>query len=710
MSVSGVYDPQLAAPIDVSALPPGTSSNTNVYGVPWIIGAKKGFPAFNEFAMQNVVQVSRKVQLSRQSLTDRPSTFQTNQIFAMSVSNSITVEFWNSYDSNYVSSITNGINVVVNDNISMTLTNDNGGPQPLITVFPTPYFMVGATNLTVWPGSAPWYSDPLNGQPESSSFIVPFNTTVVLLTNSVYSFVSGNFIPPSLVSTSFSSMGILTLPQFGLLTSNRLQVFILDGSHVIDYAHFNGPNSSRNLNQEIGDFTINGSGLWHTNRGIYNQVIYSMNPQASASAALALDDSGVWGNSSSGGTIGYEIAYFDAFFHNASHIGSGTDPNTGIIYTATNLDLSAQAPFIPIRIVYEYSSWQVNDPFVHYLASDLEFSDQDSTPPTGINQWNSLGASLPRPLLATLNQRYQPWGKIHIYPNSDANAFNLTYKDPLVWQSDDWNFPSTNNLPLATLGQIHRGTPWQTVYLKASNLLAETINGGYVGTNTWTNWTGDANPMDAAISAPVADWRLASLLANFFNTNDATQLISVNDPNTADWLNVLNGISVQTNSAPSPSYYAAPQLDPFIMSSNSPQATVIANAIAQNRFNQPGQMFGFAGDILASPQLADASPWLNTGSPAQIDYAISDEAYEAIPSQLLPLLRPDSVGAIIQTNGNFSVQFSGSDGLTYVFQASANLVNWKSISTNCPVQGTFIVPLPPFSNLQNQFYRSILLP
>ena len=40
---------------------------TNVYGVPWIIGAKKGFPNFNELAMENAFQLTRKLQVTRAS-------------------------------------------------------------------------------------------------------------------------------------------------------------------------------------------------------------------------------------------------------------------------------------------------------------------------------------------------------------------------------------------------------------------------------------------------------------------------------------------------------------------------------------------------------------------------------------------------------------------------------------------------------------------
>jgi hypothetical protein len=48
----------VADPVDRAALQP----TDMVYGVPVIIGAKKAFPNFNEFAMQTLVQVTRKLQ------------------------------------------------------------------------------------------------------------------------------------------------------------------------------------------------------------------------------------------------------------------------------------------------------------------------------------------------------------------------------------------------------------------------------------------------------------------------------------------------------------------------------------------------------------------------------------------------------------------------------------------------------------------------
>ena len=66
-SVTGLDDPRLAAPLDVSAVLPsgGTNVFVNVYGVPWIIGAKKGRPSFNQLYMVNSAQVTRKLMLSQ---------------------------------------------------------------------------------------------------------------------------------------------------------------------------------------------------------------------------------------------------------------------------------------------------------------------------------------------------------------------------------------------------------------------------------------------------------------------------------------------------------------------------------------------------------------------------------------------------------------------------------------------------------------------
>ena len=699
VGVNGINDPQLALPIDVSALSTGISSNLNVYGVPWIIGAKKGFPNFNEFSMESIVQTTRKLQVIRTvtNLPPQAPQYQTNQMYIFSINNSIGIECLNSYSNNYP----NVVQIVLNDNLSMTLTNTGS------LVVLSNYFISVVTNITQWPGSL-WGYNALYSNP----FIIPLQTNVAFMPASVYSFLYQTFTPVNQSPPWETNINLTDLPHLGLATSNRLQLFMLDGNHVIDYVQFAGPNSLCDLNAELATpDQFDPNGLWQTNLlGVFNQIKLSRGMMIPDS--VPPEDGYQWLPPPVPGitTIPQSQAYFQGLFQ-PNNIGVSFTWNDGTPGAVeTNLSYGTQAPFTPTRTVIQYISWQANDPLVHYVASDLNYTgNEHGNLSTGITNYDRTAFPM-LPDLGNVNDRYQPWGmnsQMAELANVSTNAFDPAFKDPLVWQPDDWNFPSGNGLPLATLGQVHRGTPWQTVYLKASNVLHEN---GSIGTNTWAQWTGDLDPFDAALSAPVNDWRLAGLLVALLNTNDPAQLMSVNDRNTADWLNVLGTITVQTNSASLPFRFVVPQFESYVMLSNSPQALIIASAIAQSKTIQPGQTFNSLGDILATPELTVNSPWLNTSTVGRVDFGISDEAYEAIPAQLLLLLRPDSVGAMIQVNGGWNIQFSGSDGFAYALQTSTNLVNWNVVSTNYPVQGSFSVPIQSVPNLQERFYRSVLLP
>ena len=52
-------------------------------------------------------------------------------------------------------------------------------------------------------------------------------------------------------------------------------------------------------------------------------------------------------------------------------------------------------------------------------------------------------------------------------------------------QSDGWDFP-TNKLPnIGWLGRVHRGSPWQTVYMKSRD-----------DVTNYPAWSGDMNLYD----------------------------------------------------------------------------------------------------------------------------------------------------------------------------------------------------------------------
>jgi hypothetical protein len=359
------------------------------------------------------------------------------------------------------------------------------------------------------------------------------------------------------------------------------------------------------------------------------------------------------------------------------------------------------------KLVYE-----ANDPLVHYLASDLiDYA----------NETNSRVLDNP-PLskLSTISDRFMPWGEtanqlpsVYYFPGSVVgvvtdyrNTYNLAYKDPWVFTPDDWNFPSNETLNASWLGQVHRGTPWQTIYLKSTNILDLVSSAN--GLATWQLWTGDLDATDAMAMAPVQDWHMASYLASLFNTNSYASLFSVNSSPVA-WESLFNGMTAISNDLPDIKVQFVifpPQYTTFIISSNSPQAALMANAVQSEQLTQPGQYFTNVGDVFSIPQLSTASPYLDLDT-VQIQHGLNDEAFEAIPQQLLPLLRVDSIGSVVPANGQTVIQFTGDDNHAYAVQVSPDLMNWTTISTNCPFGGSFSITNTGTASAQ--FYRTVLL-
>jgi hypothetical protein len=723
-NVSGPADPQLSTPYDVTELlnePSGTNSiadangPVNIYGVPWVVGAKQGLPNFNQLSLVSAAQVTRKLELTRTSVNPATATYATNQMYIIGITNSLGISFWNAYSNAYPRPLT----VYAADGLATTLANDfySWTAQPLLVTN-------WATNS--WPGSR-WSGRQPGAIPQTAAFL-SFNWADTFQSPLAYSFNTHTFqANPTWENTE---PPLPPLSEFRLAVTNYLQAFILDGSNVIDYVQLCSPAISGSLTEALADPNF------PSPNNVYYQWSTNSNPTGSATPFGVLNQLWVSGHPSSApaeggqwsaaptpmGTVAptAEAAYFNGFF-------TPTFQYDGQMYK--NLQLEMQAPYTPSRTVFMSVLLQANDPLVHYLASDLNSQtgalaiwNANSLRQNGNwYQSDGLAQPLPTPPTSPMGGRYQPWGQnrlMALQAGVDTNACNLAFRDPLVWGPDYWNFPSNQTWNLNWLGQVHRGTPWQTIYLKSTNILASSGNVGNqsaqnTGTNTWANWTGDLQPdavsgqlLDAIKSAPVMDWQLVSLLAALLNTNDLRSQFSVNNADPSAWAGELDGLVVLTNVLMLP---APPEFDPITISSNSDQAAIVANAIESTRAGSPGRLFRGIGDILAAPELTVQSPFLNLSDNTQQNYGVSDEAYEAIPSQLLPFLRTDSIGQLLLTNGQPQVQFRGNDGHVYTIQVSSDLANWTNDSTNCPVNGIFSVPVPLVGNTSMQFYRSLLL-
>lgn len=705
MTVGGNND-ILDPPIDVTALPPGTNILANVYGVPWIIGAKKGLPNFNSFDVESAFQLVRKLEVMRDTNTSPPTITWTNQMYLMNITNFMGLSCWNSYRTNYPGPV----DILVRCCSSIMLTNDNNLNPPY--AFQTNFAFV--TELPLWPG----WNSPLGQQ--SSSFVVPLNTSVLALTNAQYYYNEPN--PPNTAmflgyigdgASNYLDRGIRELPHFWLMMTNRLQVAIIDYStnvsplnassptvgQIVDYVQLGGMDSHQLLNSSLDENGVNS--FWNTNYtpqgnliGVLNQIIMS---EYGTVNGIVPAGAGVWSTALIPGGPAYDVsppaqqAFFRGFFAADGHYTY----NAQVYY---NTQSAVQAPYTPVVSAVRHTTWAANDPLVHYLSSDLAPRTQTPSQP----DWDSISFFIPP-------TRYQPWGISTMSGGGvDVNPCNLAYKDPMVRSSDNWYFLSGqsfyNNWPfqphvnVTWLGLVHRGTPWQTIYLKSTNILAWTNFVGQTGTKTWVNWTGDTDPADAAAMAPVQDWHLASLLTSMVNTNDFQQLFSVNNPNPNAWQVALNGLTATTNTSPG-------MFMLWTISSNAPQAATIANAIETARASLPSRQFADAGDILAVPQLTEQSPYFNLTTISNA----WDAVYEGIVDQLLPFLRSDSIGSVSTVNGQKFVQFTGYDGHDYLIQTSDNLVDWTNFSTNTPVGGALNIPIAPPADAHTQFYRSVLL-
>jgi hypothetical protein len=340
-----------------------------------------------------------------------------------------------------------------------------------------------------------------------------------------------------------------------------------------------------------------------------------------------------------------------------------------------------QVPFSPTRRVAQQLSWQANDPLVHYTAGDLlNLSKTNNVEKLSLKTTPPL-----LPNLGVLNDRYSPWGGNPVNTGSgNPNEFNPAVKDPAVKRSDDWQFP-TNALPnVGWLGRIHRGTPWQTVYLKASDLnivqftspvnnLTNWLAAYPDPSSRWGDWSGNPNFMDAYFTRPATDRLLFDVFTTAVNDNASRGQLSVNQTNLAAWSAVFGGVVALTNassttelSKPNPAIRYHPLViepagiyNAFDTNTWPPLVRMVAGINSEReRTNttggsvHPGGWFRSAGDILSVPQLTDASPYLSLDTNSlSFQRGVNDAAYEWLPQQIMSLVRVTEPRFVIYAYG-----------------------------------------------------------
>ncbi len=673
-----------------------------VWGVPAVIGVKKGYPGFNKLVQQATVQITRRMQFVRPNGSNFQPVNQTNLMYLLSISNLFGVDAWNPY----ATSFPRDLQIVVSPYMSLLVTNEAG------TSLVNQQFQPPPTDVSL--ASNTWTA--YNPAIAKAGFQIPVFTNIAVLPNFAYSRTLDAFVSNTNVFETNNPP--FWQPHWNLDLKARVCFAIVDTatSRIIDYVNladgrFVSITDLVGSDGQCGDaYVPNGSigSLWCTNRyggdddtaltyGMLNQYDVSLGDPAVVSQVN-------WNFMAFDGLAKDKFKAIDFFrgqFDLFPLYGSPYYPKTNTF----------NAAFAPFRRVYITSLWEPNDPLVHHTVPDL-------TDILNTNLSLDYPAINPSSVLGVVSARYEPWRKSRSTVRFPApGPFDTTVKDPLIRALDYWDFPTSLGQDLAGLGQVHRGTPWQTVYLKAGNPVL----------TNWIRWTGNnilvtnsgqlpnnlvpmgAACYDASFTQPSNDWRLANLLFSWFNPNSPRNRTSPNPTDPSTWRAVMDGITILTNDVSDDELGGTPHFLSVGMSSNSPQAAVIASAIDSFRALQSFQRFVSPGDIFAVPELSTNSPWLNL-SYFQLQQGISDPAYEAIPAQLLPLLRTDSIGAVSQSGGTFHVQFSGEDNGVYAVQVSTDLVTWTSVSTNLPTNGVLEYAETPAPGTPRRYYRSVLLP
>ncbi len=346
----------LENPAERAALRP----EDNVYGIPWIIAARKGVPNFNELSVDILFEISRALELRKPSSYAAPN--ETNQLVLVSAAAALGVEAWNPYHT----ALGRPVTLIARNllDVELQLTNTPSGTGSAHTFRNSQQQTV---DVPAWDGTGPGLI------PDPRSFLVPIATNTTWLTNALFR-ADGSLESSGPAAFDRNHPNTFPIPDISVTVTNSLQFAILDQATggVLDYVHLqttDGANLSKALTDPPGSTGY--SGLWATNRvggdqgnvhalpvGVFNQVFVALGAWGSPG--------NLWRHHGLDQLAGYEaekaVAWFRSFVRGS--------PMSYPPYTR-NTNLVERVPFTPTQRLKISQTWQANDPFVHYTAGEL---------------------------------------------------------------------------------------------------------------------------------------------------------------------------------------------------------------------------------------------------------------------------------------------------------------------------------------------------
>ena len=391
---------------------PSIMMDDNVWGIPWVVGAKGQIPAFNEYCYSSSVEVERLLFFTRRlssplvAITNEPPEY-TNQFYIFSITNLFGAEAWNSYPQTFNRSVT----LVLSNRISVTFTNGYNAATNL---------EFGAYTNAVfasWPG---WQGFENN----NSGFIVPLFTNVVSVSNMYWSETTRQFLPwpPNWAAVTFPwppdfAQTGHPVHQWTLNITNNLMYALIDNAtrQVLDFVNLGEFGSTVDIMSTLAS-TPGPQNMW--------------NPYPANDTSTSPLSEGVLSQIREG--IITEV--LPPLFADSLIGASPCYPNDIEIFSC---------PYNPIAYLVQSCSWSAASPFVHYTVQDL-------VNPKGNQQ--VLQEVVPQNLATVISGGVCSLGKINSgYTDGAVNNFSYNLSNGLFQAG----FVGTPNLPYAMWGSTN---------------------------------------------------------------------------------------------------------------------------------------------------------------------------------------------------------------------------------------------------------------
>jgi hypothetical protein len=540
------------------------------------------------------------------------------QDFSLKVRTKIQIEARNPWSDPRIAPYPRPLLLQVGLKVGMKVTNST-------TQLPYWNWVAGATYTYPargWPGEPPEF-----GSEQTNSFVLsPVFETNVLDWKVTTPIDAGNV-------TNFWSATL----------TNRMLFFIVDRTYdrIVDFVTLNRPHNHFEIGKlmeddlpDVGEPML--AKIWSSVKankmslGVANQLSISQNGNVVGDT--------IWGDYDLGSAPSKQAA-----------------AEKFLTFMRDKLPGTNQAPYTPTRTMVQANYYQVGDPLVHYTFEDLRDDPDPSlklykTETPDINRL--VHTNLSTKSLGRRSDNALTWNRGDLGVSDTTSStpgegvLDPRLRDPGLLYPELWDFPTGPIPNIGWLGRVHRGTPWQSIYLKSR---------GPNSASTWLDHSGNQrHPNSANLMIPTRDWELLDIFTTAPHPNATRGRLSINQTNVAAWSAVLSGaVTSETQDDPNDPGLVAPLSVTMLPAAISPAIERIVEGINQqrilissNRYN--GYLFApfnKLSDLLSTPELTEGSPFLNVNQNLFDGYKptgaakMMDADYERIPQQILSLIK-----------------------------------------------------------------------